>query len=48
MPLNATFISEVMWRQLPAGLRAVLRRRLGRKAAIVNHQVLDLARALCE
>jgi hypothetical protein len=47
MRLNTTVIIEPLWRQLPAPLRALLRRRLGRKAAIVNHQVLDVARALC-
>jgi hypothetical protein len=47
MNLNAVVITEPLWRQLPTALRAMLRRRLGRKAAIVNHQVLDVARALC-
>jgi hypothetical protein len=45
--LNTTVIVEPLWRQLPIALRAQLRRRLGGKAAIVNHQVLDVARALC-
>jgi hypothetical protein len=45
--LNTTVITEPLWRQLPIVLRAQLRRRLGRKAAIVDHQVLTVARALC-
>jgi hypothetical protein len=47
MSLNTTVITEALWRQLPMALRARLRRRLGGKAAIVDHQVLDVARALC-
>jgi hypothetical protein len=47
MSLNTTVITDTLWHQLPAVLRAQLRRRLGRKAAIVDHQVLDVARALC-
>jgi hypothetical protein len=47
MSLNTTIITEPLWRQLPVGLRAQLRRRLGGKAAIINHQVLDVAKALC-
>jgi hypothetical protein len=45
--LNITPITEAMWRQLPAELRARLRRRLGRKTAVLDHQVLDVAKALC-
>jgi hypothetical protein len=47
MSFNAVVITEPLWHQLPTALRAQLRRRLGRKAAIVDHQVLDVARALC-
>jgi hypothetical protein len=47
MSLNTTVITEPLWRQLPVALRAQLRRRLGGKAAMVDHQVLDVARALC-
>ena len=37
-------LTEACWRWFPAELR----RRLSRKAVIINHQVLDVARALCE
>jgi hypothetical protein len=47
MSLNTTVITEALWHQLPLPLRAQLRRRLGRKAAIVDHQVLDVTKALC-
>jgi hypothetical protein len=47
MDLNTTVITEPLWRQLPVALRAQLRRRLGGKPAIVDHQVLDVARVLC-
>jgi hypothetical protein len=41
MDRNEIIISEEVWRRLPADLRAVLRRALGRKSAIVGRQVLD-------
>jgi hypothetical protein len=47
MSLNHIIMSEARWRQLPTALLAMLRRRLGRKVAIVNHQVLEVARAFC-
>jgi hypothetical protein len=46
--LNTIHLTAAHWRQLPPALRAQLRRRLGRKATIVNREVLDVARALCE
>jgi hypothetical protein len=48
MTLNATPLTEPLWRQLPPALRARLRRRLDGKAGILNRQVLDVARALCD
>jgi hypothetical protein len=48
MPLNNTPLTDVLWRQLPPALRAQLRRRLGGKARILNRQVLDIARTLCD
>jgi hypothetical protein len=48
MNLNTTIINEDHWHQFPAVLQAKLRRRLGRKAVIVDHQVLDIAKALCD
>lgn len=48
MRFNATMMTEALWRQLPPALRAQLRRRLGRKASILNRPVLNLARALCD
>jgi hypothetical protein len=47
MTRNTTPITEALWRQLPAGLRAQLCWRLGRKTAIIDHQVLDVAKAFC-
>jgi hypothetical protein len=48
MSLNEMAITEAHWRQLPPPLRAQLRRRLGGKAGILNHQVLNIAQALCQ
>jgi hypothetical protein len=45
---NTTPITEAHWRQLPRALRAQPRRRLGGKASILNHQVHNIASALCE
>jgi hypothetical protein len=47
MPLNTTVITTAHWQAFPAPLRAALRRALRRKLAIVNHQVLAVAQALC-
>jgi hypothetical protein len=48
MPLNTTVITAAIWQALPAPLRAALRRALRQKSAIVNHQVLTVAQALCD
>jgi hypothetical protein len=48
MSLNTTLMTEATWRELPAELRAALRRVLKQKSAIVGRQVLDIAQALCE
>ena len=45
---NETMITEALWRELPAELRAGLCRALTRKSAIVGRQVLDIASALCD
>ena len=46
--LNTTPLTEAHWRQLPAALRARLRRRLGGRARILNRPILNLAQALCD
>jgi hypothetical protein len=48
MHFNTIVVTEAHWRQLPPALRAQLRRRLGRKASLLNRQVLTIAQALCE
>jgi hypothetical protein len=48
MDRNVIIISEGNVRELPAEFRKGLHRALGRKSAIVDHEVLDGAQALCE
>ena len=48
MSLSHIVITEPIWRQFPAELRAALRQALKQKSAIVGRQVLDVASALCE
>jgi len=40
-------LTPAHWRRLDPALRAALLEVLGPKAGILNHQVLDLAKALC-
>jgi hypothetical protein len=47
MPLNEMTLTESRWRRLHADVRAEFRQDLGGKQAIVDHQVLDVTRALC-
>jgi hypothetical protein len=41
-------ITAAIWQTFPGPVRAALRRRFGGKAAIVDHQVLEIAQALCD
>jgi hypothetical protein len=48
MTLNTAMITTARWRRFPAPLRADLLKTLGRRAQIINHQVLAVAQALCD
>lgn len=47
MTINQLPLTPARWRRLDPALCTELLQVLGPKAAILNHQVLDVARALC-
>jgi hypothetical protein len=47
LPINQQPLTPARWRRLPSELCAELRQVLGGTQAIINRQVLDVAKALC-
>jgi hypothetical protein len=47
MTINTISLTEARWRRLHPEFRARLRQVLGRKRAMINRQVLQIARDLC-
>jgi hypothetical protein len=48
MTINQVPLTPARWRRLAPALRIELRRALRSQSAIVDHQVLEIAQALCD